>query len=218
MKIQWRHDLPLFESSFGSVKNNDPNSNRIVTIKRLEKPPRYTEVLSDWGQNVEKDKKEPFEMLDDEDHPDGNDERLNQTCIRVRQNSEDSLGSELTLSPPTSPLNNSINHSEDDGFINSSFDQKKSKDHQKVKVNPKLQHLSQKKRDPMLVSGQTLSSAESGAMENTLKGVTESNEVGTERNILEYDSLRINIRYTTYYRCLYCIFLFISTSVSSFII
>ena len=177
MKIQWRHDLPLFESSFGSVKNNDPNSNRIVTIKRLEKPPRYTEVLSDWAQNVEKDKKESFEMLDDEDHPDGNDERLNQTCIRVRQNSEDSLGSELTLSPPKSPLNNSINHSEDDGFINSSFDQK-SKD-QKVKVNPKLLHLSQKK-DPMLVSGQTPSSAESGAMENTLKGVTESNEVQKE--------------------------------------
>ena len=185
VKILWCHDLPLFESSFGSLKNNDPNSNKIITIKRLEKPPRYSEVLSEWGQDIDdedttKNKKEPFEILDDEG---ADDQRFNKTCIRVRQNSEDSLGSELTLSPPTSPLNikedNNSNDDSEDGFINSSFDQiQKSKD-QKVKVNPKLLHLSQKK-DPMLVSGQTPNSAESGAMENTLKGVTESNEVQKE--------------------------------------
>ena len=182
VKILWCHDLPPFESSFGSLKNNDPNSNKIVTIRRLDKPPRYSEVLSEWDQKVDdqdnaKNKEEPYEMSDDEG---SNDQRLNQTCIRVRQNSEDSIGSELTLSPPTSPLNikeNNDNSNDDseDGFINSSFDQKKSKD-QKVKVNPKLLRFSQK-RDSMLVSGQTPSSAESGAMENTLKGVTESNEV-----------------------------------------
>ena len=182
VKILWCHDLPPFESSFGSLKNNDPNSNKIVTIRRLDKPPRYSEVLSEWDQKVDdqdnaKNKEEPYEMSDDEG---ANDQRLNQTCIRVRQNSEDSIGSELTLSPPTSPLNikeNNDNSNDDseDGFINSSFDQKKSKD-QKVKVNPKLLRFSQK-RDSMLVSGQTPSSAESGAMENTLKGVTESNEV-----------------------------------------
>ena len=182
VKILWCHDLPPFESSFGSLKNNDPNSNKIVTIRRLDKPPRYSEVLSEWDQKVDdqdnaKNKEESYEMSDDEG---ANDQRLNQTCIRVRQNSEDSIGSELTLSPPTSPLNikeNNDNSNDDseDGFINSSFDQKKSKD-QKVKVNPKLLRFSQK-RDSMLVSGQTPSSAESGAMENTLKGVTESNEV-----------------------------------------
>ena len=181
VKILWCHDLPPFESSFGSLKNNDPNSNKIVTIRRLDKPPRYSEVLSEWDQKVDdqdnaKNKEEPYEMSDDEG---SNDQRLNQTCIRVRQNSEDSIGSELTLSPPTSlnikENNDNSNDDSEDGFINSSFDQKKSKD-QKVKVNPKLLRFSQK-RDSMLVSGQTPSSAESGAMENTLKGVTESNEV-----------------------------------------
>ena len=29
---------------------------------------------------------------------------FNKTCIRIRQNSEDSIGSDVSLSPPTSPL------------------------------------------------------------------------------------------------------------------
>ena len=29
---------------------------------------------------------------------------FNKTCVRVRQNSEDSIGSDISLSPPTSPI------------------------------------------------------------------------------------------------------------------
>ena len=77
--------MPVFESTFGHCKTNS-NPNKIVSLERLEKPPNFSEVLSWCQQNNEEIATIPTNSVEYTDLS------LNKTCVRVRQNSEDSLG------------------------------------------------------------------------------------------------------------------------------
>ena len=62
----------------------------------------------------------------------------------------------------------------DEDIINTSLNEEESKP--KISINPKNQILSQHKRDPLLISGQSQSISDS-TIQNSLQNVTEANEV-----------------------------------------
>ena len=74
-------------------------SKRCHTLTRTSRPPTFDSVL-EWCDRMNISVED--EPLDDSSSENG--DEFNKTCIRVRQNSEDSFGSEITLSPPTSPI------------------------------------------------------------------------------------------------------------------
>ena len=185
VKIHWCNDLPQFKSSFGSRKViSATEKSRIVTIERIDNPPTFSDVLS-WCQDNQflEESKVQNDNNEDANSDVTENDSFNKTCvIRIRQNSDDSLGSEISMSPPTSPPTASLDKNDasdddsDEDLINTSLDPEYEST---PKVNPRLRYLSKlqqrRRRDPMLISGQTQSTSNSLAQQ-TLQGVSQASE------------------------------------------
>ena len=145
VKISWANDLPVFSSSFGAAFRM-PSSGKAVLLRRVGKPPTYEQALL-WHQSCQKEMKAASQSED----------QCTKSSILVRQNSEDSEGSILSLTPPVSPM--------EEDCINSSQITKK-------EPNRRIDL----RRNSLVISGQGGSDTCS-ARENTLKGLVEANDV-----------------------------------------
>ncbi len=95
VSIGWCLSLPAFKSKYGPLPEFDLSDGKRYILRRIQDPPSYDSVL-DWCRDRDKIKTIP---MDDRDSDEDSEANLNKTCVRIRQNSEDSLGSEVTMSP-----------------------------------------------------------------------------------------------------------------------
>lgn len=159
VNINWINDLPPFQSKFEPTTSGPTNlcNDALISLKRISRPPSYDSVL-EWCGSISIMKAPMAEKSKENDAHDSADEQndFNKTCVRVRQNSEDSIGSDISLSPPTSPIHGP------EVIEKSTVDEP-------IKRN----------QNSMMISGQTLGSSELGSgaeRHNTLQGVTEAND------------------------------------------
>ena len=146
IRINWQNDLPEFPSNFGEHYHPyEELRDDFLEISPGIDPPSKADVLK-WCQSRNLEIKPRFKEEEEE-----SDDAANKTCLRVRRDSGDSLGSEISISPPSSVDGND--------FIDSS----------------KIENV---RRFSMEISGRTLNSSEQvgGSKENTLRGVNEVDE------------------------------------------
>ena len=147
IKIIWKNELPELSSSFGENWHPLDEPRPEILLRFGRNPPSKSDILQ-WCRS----RNAPITS-----DPTENDDTLNdgnKTCLRVRRDSEDSTGSEMSMSPPSSLDGNEADVIEDT-----------------IAASPKVKNYS------LEISGRTLNSSEMKSdRELTLRGVTEADE------------------------------------------
>lgn len=153
--INWNRDLPPIKSKYGSIPDSSIKlrPGKTYLLKRIHDPPSFDSVL-EWCETHGKVEKPPLEPSQGEEDEETD---LNKTCVRIRQNSEDSIGSELSMSPPSSPLKPETE------VIGKTM----------ILPNP---IPSQKKNDSLMISGGQVTGSSKSDRQNTLHGIKEAND------------------------------------------
>ena len=145
--VNWKNDLPEFPSNFGEHYHPyaEPR-NYLIDICPGIDPPSKVDVLK-WCQSRNLEVKPQLMEEEEEESCDA----ANKTHLRVRRDSGDSIGSEISISPPSSVDGNDVVNATESGNL---------------------------KRFSIEISGRTLNSSEhgGGSREDTLRGVNEVDE------------------------------------------
>lgn len=159
VSIDWVRELPPFPSKYGPMPIElDLDDDKAYILKRVDLPPTYDSVIQWCEENGQDGNETSHQIENDQESFDESDQDLavNKTCIRIRQDSEDSLGSELSLSPP--PRN------DDEGDII---------DETVIKTPARKPST----KDPLMITGQVTGSSDlQSDKQNTLIGIKEAND------------------------------------------
>ena len=109
IKVIWKNELPELPSAFGENWHpySEPRSDLELRFGR--KPPSNNDILQ-WCRSRKLGVTTPSVVVghrEDEEHEDTLNAG-NKTCLRIRRDSEDSIGSEMSMSPPSSLDGNEI--------------------------------------------------------------------------------------------------------------
>ena len=149
IKVIWKNELPELPSAFGENWHPYSEPRPVLELRFGRKPPSKSDILQ-WCRSRQLGVTTSNVVDHREDEEEDTLNAGNKTCLRIRRDSEDSIGSEMSMSPPSSLDGNDIDAL--DGTLET-------------------------KRYSLEISGRTLTSSELRSdKETSLRGVNEVDE------------------------------------------